>query len=101
MEITVDRLAEGLNSGELSVVDVRDPGEWKSEHIPGAPNIPMGYLSDRLGEVEADRPVVLHCETGARSTIAVSLLQAKGYRNVLNFTGSVRDWKAAGYPFED
>ena len=98
-EISLAGLAEGLNSGELSVIDVRDPGEWKSEHIPEAPNIPMGYLSDRLEEIEADRPVVLHCETGARSTIAASLLQAKGYRNILNFTGSVRDWKDAGYPF--
>ncbi len=100
-EITLDALAAGLGSGELAVIDVRDPNEWKWEHIPGAPNIPLGYLSDRIQEVEADRPVVLHCESGARSTIAVSLLQAQGFSNILNFTGSMKDWKNAGHPLEN
>jgi hydroxyacylglutathione hydrolase len=100
-EITLDGLAAGLDSGKLSVIDVRDPNEWEGEHIPGAPNIPMGYLSERLAEVESDKPIVIHCESGARSTIAASVLQANGYRNVLNFTGSLKDWKDAGHPLED
>ncbi|KPK62597.1 MAG: Zn-dependent hydrolase [Gemmatimonas sp. SG8_38_2] len=99
-EITLADLAEGLNAGQLALIDVRDPSEWRGEHIPGVTNIPLGYLPDRLGEIAADQPVVLHCETGARSTIGVSLLQARGFRNVLNFTGSVKDWKAAGYAMD-
>ncbi|KPK55769.1 MAG: Zn-dependent hydrolase [Gemmatimonas sp. SG8_38_2] len=99
-EITLDGLAAGLDSGELSVIDVRDPGEWKWGHIPGAPNIPLGYLADRLKEVGSDKPIVIHCESGARSTIAASLLQANGFRNVLNFTGSLKDMQDAGLAVE-
>lgn len=50
-------------------------------------NIPVGYLTDRLEEIPRDKPLVVHCQGGARSAIAASLLRAKGLTNVINLTG--------------
>jgi hydroxyacylglutathione hydrolase len=79
---------------------VRARSEWDAGHIPGVPNIPLGYLTDRLDEIPADRPVVLQCQTGARSAIAASLLQARGVKDVVNLTGGFVGWEAAGNPVE-
>ena len=64
--------------GEATVVDVRGRAEWEAGHLPGVPNIPLGYLAERLAELPTDKPVVVHCQGGARSAIAASVLQARG-----------------------
>lgn len=82
------------------VIDVRGEAEWEAGHMNGAQHIPLGYLTERLEEIPRDRPVVLHCQGGARSHIGVSLLQAQGYQNVTNLIGGIGAWEAAGLPVE-
>ena len=72
--------------------------EWKDGHIPSAIHIPLGYLTDRLAEVPADRPVVVQCQAGARSAIAASVLQRAGRRNMQNLAGGFAVWQGAGLP---
>ncbi len=91
-------LAARINVGEVAVIDVRGRGEWEGGHIPGVKNIPLGYLEDHLHEIPTDRPVVVHCQSGARSAIAASLLQARGLGNVINLTGGFAGWEKAGNP---
>ena len=93
-------LAERLALGTAAVIDVRGRGEWEAGHLPGVPNVPLGYLADRMDEIPRDRPVVLHCQTGARSAIGASVLQARGIQNVLNLTGGYQEWAATGHPVE-
>lgn len=93
-------LAGRMKSGAVTVIDVRARSEWEAGHLPGVPNIPLGYLADRLDEIPADRPVVLQCQSGARSSIASSLLQARGVKNVINLAGGFVGWAAAGNPVE-
>jgi hydroxyacylglutathione hydrolase len=93
-------LAERLGRREVAVVDVRGRAEWEAGHIPGVENIPVGYLVDRLEEIPRDRPLVLHCQGGARSAIAASLLQARGFDNVVNLAGGFAEWEAGGNPVE-
>jgi hydroxyacylglutathione hydrolase len=62
------------------------------------PNIPLGYLAERLQEIPRDRPVVVHCQTGGRSAIAASVLQAVGFKDVFNLAGGYADWQASGNP---
>src|SRR5690606_32220434 len=81
-----------------AVIDVRGRNEWEAGHLPGVPNIPVGYLAERLDEIPTDRPVVLHCQGGARSAIAASLLQARGLGNVVNMVGGYGAWQQAGLP---
>jgi hydroxyacylglutathione hydrolase len=98
--MTADELADQIVSGAVSVVDVRGAAEWAAGHLPGVPNIPVGYLAERLAELPADRPVVVHCQGGARSAIAASVLQANGVRSVVNLTGGYQEWVGGGLPVE-
>lgn len=68
------------------VVDVRSPGEFKSGHLPGALNIPLGRLSDDLVRCVPDRQriLLLHCLSGARSGMAKRQAKNLGYLNVFN-----------------
>ncbi|HXE57841.1 MAG TPA: rhodanese-like domain-containing protein [Gemmatimonadales bacterium] len=86
--------------GEVAVVDVRGRSEWEAGHLPGVPNLPLGYLPDRLDEIPTDRPVVLHCQGGGRSSIGASLLLARGVKKVRNLSGGYAAWQAAGLPTE-
>ncbi|HWV58941.1 MAG TPA: rhodanese-like domain-containing protein [Longimicrobiales bacterium] len=93
--IGVDQLRPHLTSADFALVDVRGESEWLAGHLPGARNIPLGYLPDHLGELPRDRDVVVYCETGARSAIAVGLLQAAGFENVAHVKGGLAAVRAA------
>ncbi|MFW6078758.1 MAG: rhodanese-like domain-containing protein, partial [Gemmatimonadota bacterium] len=97
-EITVDELDRRLRADEVTVVDVRGRAEWEAGHLPGAPNIPLGYLEDRMEEIPREKPVVLQCRTGSRSAIGASVLKARGLGNVLNLKGGYREWRERGHP---
>ncbi|MGI9076804.1 MAG: rhodanese-like domain-containing protein, partial [Gemmatimonadaceae bacterium] len=99
-QITSTELAKRLRTGEVSVLDVRGRAEWEGGHLPGVKNIPVGYLTDRLDEIPRDKPVVVHCQSGARSAIAASLLHARGLTGVINLTGGFAAWQEAGHPVE-
>lgn len=99
-QITAAELRARMEAGDVEVIDVRGRAEWDAGHLPSAPNVPLGYLPDRLDEVPAGKPVVLQCQGGARSAIAASVLQARGIRDVINLTGGYQAWHAAGLPIE-
>ena len=99
-QITSGELAEMLGRPSVEVLDVRGVVEWEAGHLPGVPNIPVGYLTDRLDEIPRDKALVLQCRSGARSAIAASVLQARGYRNVMNLAGGIIAWQAGGHPIE-
>ncbi|HEX6370441.1 MAG TPA: rhodanese-like domain-containing protein [Longimicrobium sp.] len=60
----------------------------------------MDVQRQRLDEVPADRPRVVHCQGGGRSAIAASVLQARGITDVLNLTGGYQEWVRGGNPVE-
>jgi hydroxyacylglutathione hydrolase len=102
---TVSQLdATGLKSlaGEngLQVVDVRSPEEWSNGHLRGAIHIPLAQLPDRIGELDASAPIVLHCKGGGRSSIATSFLQSRGLPNVANLAGGFDAWVAQGFKID-
>jgi hydroxyacylglutathione hydrolase len=89
-----------LRKSKVQVVDVRAPDEWKRGHLPGAIHIPLAALPERLGELDASVPIVLHCKGGGRSSIATSFLQAKGIGNASNLAGGYEAWVAEGLEVE-
>jgi hydroxyacylglutathione hydrolase len=97
-QIGLGELTQGLQEGAVWLIDVRTPAEWAAGHIPGARHLPLGNLPDRIDEVPADRPVVLHCQGGSRAAIGASLLQARGRRDVLTFPLGFGGWQGAGQP---
>ena len=58
----------------LTLLDVRQPGEYESEHIPGAKLIPLPDLNDRMTELDADKPTIVYCAIGGRSRMAAQML---------------------------
>lgn len=97
VKIDVTALAARLARADVTLLDVRNASEYAAGHIPGALHIPLGHLAARLAEVPRHRPVVLHCQSGARSAIAASLLQQLGLREVNDLSGGFVAWQSAGH----
>ena len=104
--ITAPALAEWLDgkrtdAGEApTVIDVRSPAEHAGGHIEGSLNIPLPHLDERIADIPADRPAVVHCEGGYRSAIAASLLQKFGHADVRDLVGGYKAWLAARLPVD-
>lgn len=97
-QITAQDLQESLKHGGVTLVDVRNPGEWSAAHIDGALHVPLGRLTERLDEIPREKPIVMQCAAGARSMIGASLLKARGIDRVINLTGGFGAWSNAGLP---
>lgn len=94
--MTAPTLAEQLASATPPVVlDVRTEREWKDKHIEGSLNIPLNHLRERIAEVPFDQPLVVHCGSGYRSAIAVSLLMPYGPVQIADLVGGFAAWEAS------
>jgi rhodanese-related sulfurtransferase/rubrerythrin len=78
----------------FTLLDVRQPEEYESEHIPGSRLIPLPQLSERLSEIDAAKPTIVHCAIGGRSRIAAQFLAAKGFKEVYNLSGGIKAWNS-------
>ena len=79
------------------VVDVREPYEFEAAHAAGAIHIPLGELSERLGEVPRESTVYVICAAGGRSLQGATFLERNGVEAV-NVTGGMNAWQQAGLP---
>jgi hydroxyacylglutathione hydrolase len=99
---TVQRVAPAEGAARVkagaTLLDVRGRSEWDAGHVPGAVHIPLGYLADRVAELPAGAPVVVHCQGGTRSAIAASVLQRAGVAQVYDLTDGFTGWRNAGLP---
>ena len=82
------------------LIDVRTVGEYQSGHIAGAKNIPLDTLASKITEIPQDTPVIIVCQSGARSANATRQLMAAGYENVINLGGGTLRWRLGGNPVE-
>jgi rhodanese-related sulfurtransferase/glyoxylase-like metal-dependent hydrolase (beta-lactamase superfamily II) len=85
---------------DVQVVDVRNPAEREVGIVPGAIAIPLAALVEQLGELDPRRPTLLYCAGGYRSSIAASLLRARGFDRVAEILGGFEAWRVAGLPVE-
>ncbi|MFC4604502.1 rhodanese-like domain-containing protein [Rhodococcus kronopolitis] len=91
---TVADLERLLAADAVTLVDIRNPAEREFGFIPSAVPIPLAQLRARLGELPIDRPIVVHCAGGWRSSVAASLLRAHGIGQVSDLVGGYNDWAA-------
>lgn len=92
-EMDVTELKAWMDRQERFVlVDVREPHEYQISRIPGSRLIPLGELANRMGELEADEEIVVHCKSGGRSAKAAELLKKAGFENVRNLRGGILAW---------
>ena len=104
--VTTERIAADIAARRLAsqappvAVDVRAASERAQKRIEGSVHIPLARLVERMSDIPADRPVLVFCAGGYRSSIAASLLQRDGRTNVSELAGGITAWEAAGLPLQ-
>ncbi len=97
-QITVEEWKD-QPAGTLQIVDVRTPTEYADGHIPGAINIPVDDLRNRLSEISSERPCVVYCQVGQRGYLAQRILHQSGY-SVQNLSGGYKTYLLYRLPVE-
>ncbi len=89
-----------INREHATVLDVRSAAEFSGGHITDAINIPLPELESRLGELAKykDKPLLVNCQGGVRSTSACSVLKKGGFSRIYNLQGGVNAWMQAKLP---
>jgi adenylyltransferase/sulfurtransferase len=77
----------------LTLLDVREPEEFVSAHLPNAKLIPLGSLLDRADEIERSKEIVVYCHSGFRSAKAARQLQTLGFSRIRNLQGGISAWQ--------
>jgi len=80
------------------LVDVREQHEFDEVRAPGAVLVPMSSLATRIGELPADRPLMIVCHSGSRSAAVTGFLARSGRTDVVNVTGGMDAWERQGLP---
>jgi len=88
------------NSQNLQVIDVREPGEWKTKHIEGSKLIPLSKLDSSYSDIDKSLPAYIVCEAGMRAQKAAEKLAKAGFGNLIVVQGGMKEWQAAGYPVQ-
>jgi hydroxyacylglutathione hydrolase len=99
--ITVETLAARVEAGGAEapfVIDVRQPSEYESGHVPGSTHIGAGELPEKLDRLPRDRPIATICASGYRSSVAASMLRAAGFQDVVLVEDGLPTWEARGFP---
>ncbi len=91
--------AQRLVADGAQLVDVRADHEWETGRIAGASHIPLDELPQRVGELDKDRPVVLYCRGGNRSSMATAALDASGF-DAAKLSEGITGWEEEGLPIE-
>ena len=94
--VDVDELARDRT--QVTVVDIRQPGEFETSHIEGSISIPLAHVAERAAEIPRTGEVAFICRTGYRSTIAISLLEPLGFTNLVDLRGGIVAWGDSGQP---
>lgn len=93
---TPAELFPAIEAGHVQVIDVRSNEEWNEGHLAPAEHRFLGRLPQNLDELPRDKELIIHCRSGARSAIGLSVLQAAGFKNVIDMTGGYDAWKGKG-----
>ena len=80
------------DNSALYLIDVRTPQEYLQMRLPGAHLIPIDKFLARLGEVPTDKPLLIYCAVGARSSQVAQYLAGKGYPEVYDLRGGIEAW---------
>jgi rhodanese-related sulfurtransferase len=83
---------------QIHLIDVRTEGEVLRGVIDGAIHIPLHLLPLRAADIPQDKPVVIYCNSGARSAQACAFMAAKGFENMHNLSGGIMAWARSGKP---
>ncbi|UYW02613.1 MBL fold metallo-hydrolase [Flavobacterium agricola] len=96
--ITAEEVLEYKKDKKVQLIDVRTASEYESGHIKGFENMSLNSLDEMSIRIQKDVPVIIHCQSGVRAAMAYSILERLGFTTILNYSGSINDWKAKKLP---
>jgi rhodanese-related sulfurtransferase len=96
--LTPAEVRDGMDTGEIVLVDVRELNEHNAERIKGAVSIPLSRLEDAKLPEAGGKRIVMHCAGGVRSAKAVALCRKRGLMVDHHLAGGIAAWKAHGLP---
>ena len=99
--IPATEFASELKSGDLTVLDVRKPTEFQSEHVENAQNFPLDYINDNFDELDKEQTYHVHCAGGYRSMIAASIMKSRGIHNLVDIAGGFKAISETDIPKTD
>jgi len=91
--VTTDELAARLDTGRVVLVDVREPDEFASGHVPGARNVPLAQLPSAAASLDPTAETLLICRSGHRSVTATKQLKKLGFTHAINVKGGTLAWR--------
>jgi rhodanese-related sulfurtransferase len=100
-DVTLANVAKAkalIQDSTVKILDVRTPQEFSQGHIKGAQLIPVYDLSNRIQELAPfkDRPILVYCHSGNRSTTASRILKKNGFTKIFNLQGGITAWNSGG-----
>ena len=99
-EVPIQQLEKFAQGQKAIVLDVREPMEWETGHVPGALLVALGSLRQHLGDIPKHGRIAVICEAGIRSSTAASILQAEGFTQVSNVAEGTGGYRRAGLPLQ-
>jgi rhodanese-related sulfurtransferase len=100
--LTPELAVQLINREKAVIVDVCEPGEFATGHVIGAKNIPLGQLEEKLSSAVKNKalPLILVCQSGARSTRALGIAKKLGFDQAQSMAGGMGAWRTANLPVE-
>jgi len=89
------KFLDEVRLGSRTLLDVRQDFEYAEGHLPGARHIPLPELSERLGELDKNLPILVYCHGGMRSLAAANMLAGQGFREIMSLKGGIMAWGGA------
>jgi len=100
--LTPDGAVQLINREKAVVIDICEPNEFAVGHVIGAKNIPLGQLEGKLASTVKNKalPLILVCQSGARSSRALGIAKKLGYENAQSLSGGLGAWRSVNLPVE-
>jgi rhodanese-related sulfurtransferase len=99
VDVSPEWVREHHESGEIQLIDVREPYEWDAGRLAGARHIELERVASQADTIDRDKPVVFYCRIGARSTMAAHAFRRAGWE-AYSLAGGLEAWDDDGLPLE-
>jgi len=96
ISVNAHKMAEMAKTERLPILDVRKASEYQSEHIKDALNAPLDFINESMTKINRNKKHLVHCAGGYRSMTFISILQARGFRNLVDVKGGFKEIKDSG-----
>jgi rhodanese-related sulfurtransferase len=99
--VTAEQMETRLSAEKIEVIDSRKPGEYEAERMDGAISMPLDYINQSPSDLDKESPIFVHCRSGYRSLVFISIMKSRGYHNLIDVQGGFSAMKETGLPICD